>query len=105
MSTVLNHAKKMAHKWPLALKLLLENTIVVDKLASFPGRRDLAIARDLLTEFFQSMGLVSHKWSSSDPELMETIPMTDRAKTVKVNALNDSSMSIRTLGILWLTET
>ena len=45
MNTVLHHALKFAHKWPLALKLLRENTIVDDILASFPNRGDLSGAR------------------------------------------------------------
>ena len=105
MSTVMHHALKSAHKWPLALKLLRENTIVDDILASFPKRGDLAEARKQLEEFFDSMSLKPHKWASNDAEVLRTIPPEDRAKVVRVDSEDPTTDQIRTLGILWLSET
>ena len=102
ISTVLRHAQKKAYKWPLALKLLRENTIEDNILASLSDKEDLKLAKQQLIEFFESMSLVPHKRSSNDTDLISSVPEAERAK---VNIRNDPSSSIRTLGFLWLAET
>ena len=105
MSTVMHHAVKNAHKWPMALKLLRENTIVDDILASFSARSDLAEARRQLTDLFHSMNLKPHKWASNDVKVLEDLPEMDKAKTVEVSLDEGAALQIRTLGILWLSDT
>ena len=105
MSTVMSHALKYAHKWQMVLRLLRNHTIVDDILASFPTQRDVSEARDQLLEFFQSMGLEPHKWASNVPAALGIIPEANRAKTVMVNLDGDMVSQVRTLGILWLSET
>ena len=51
------------------------------------------------------MSLKPHKWSSNDKEVLITIPPEDRAKMVRVDLEEMTANQIRTLGILWLSET
>ena len=106
MSTVLHHAQRNAHRWPLAHQLIRRNTIVDDILVSFRSEEETVTAKKELQALFGSMGLRPHKWTSNCSSVLEGVPEEEPAKAVVLDSgdWNHSSPCIRTLGVLWHSD-
>ena len=102
--TLKHHAAKRKDEFPLAHQLTTLDTMVDDVLSSLQNERTLLKAYEELTDLYEDMGLVSHKWASNSKQLMQRIPEGAQAKSVSFGDIDrsvDESLYIRTLGMLY----
>ena len=97
-----NHAEKNKMIVPRAAETVLKSTYMDDSMDSVVNE-DAAIQlyKDL-TMLWESAGMHPRKWISNSAEVMEQIPIDDRA--AKVNLLEEHLPKVKTLGVQWFPE-
>ena len=85
---------------------MLKNFYVDDCLKSVKSSDAAVILRNQLCELLLKGGFRLTKWSCNAKDVLETIPMTDRAPSILDLDLNADELPIeRTLGVQWNMET
>ena len=95
--TALDNSSDFSHE---TVQTVLHNFYVDDCLKSLPTTNDAIQLSTELRELLARGGFRLTKWLSNDQEVLETIPESERATSVK--ALDfDNSLSERALGVQW----
>ena len=85
---------------PTTIETVLSNFYVDDCLKSVPEKEDAIQLASQLQELLARGGFHLTKWLSNDKDVLQSIPESERATTVK-NIDFDSSLIQRALGIQW----
>ena len=108
MEVIRTHARKRADRWPLAAKAVLECSIVDDILTTADSMEQLTTLHRELRLLFEDMSMTIHKCASNSPEMMEDIPVNERAKQIRLDEFQGSDPSllpvIKTLGLVYRPE-
>ena len=83
-----------------AIKTIIENFYVDDCLKSVDSKEEAIRLTSQLREILQEGGFRLTKWISNDPEVLRSIPESERAASVVDLELDDLPIE-RTLGVLW----
>ena len=97
-----NHGQNNKIKAPRAAETRLKSTYMDDSVDSVMNQDEaLQLYKDL-TMLWQSAGMHPRKWISNSAEVMEEIPIDDRAS--KVNLLEEHLPNVKTSEVQWLPE-
>jgi len=96
------HAEVHRQQYPLASKAVKDNCYMDDVMCSAKSIEEAKEVRRQLTELSDKAGFHIRKWISQKPEVIEDIPVADRAK--EVNLQQDEFQSTKTLGVLWTVQ-
>jgi len=96
------HAKQLAHEFPMAAETVLESTYMDDCMDSvLDDCQGLQFYRQL-SELWKRAGMHTRKWLSNSGTVMAQIPLEDRAYEVEIEG--DQLHGTKTLGVLWLVR-
>ena len=96
------HAKDHMQEFPLGAETIINSTYMDDSLDSAP---DLDTGLELcrqLDRLWKKAGMKPHKWLSNKPEILEGIPIEDRASEVDLDSAD--LPTTKTLGIMWSAQ-
>lgn len=92
-------AEEYNHDFPIASRILCEQTYVDDILANADNVEDAALLQKQLTAVLKSGGFEAHKWCSNRIETLEGVPPFLREDTSNFSI--DANDTIKTLGLKW----
>ena len=96
------HAEKHKDELPLAAEAVSKSTYMDDSMDSvLDDSQDIELYKQL-DELWSKAGMHARKWLSNSPQVLEKIPIKDRASEVDIN--KDTLPTVKTLGITWLPE-
>ena len=96
------HAEQHKNKLPLAAETVSKSTYMDDSMDSVLDDSQGIELYKQLDELWSRAGMHARKWLSNSPQVLEKIPIKDRASEVDIN--KDSRPTVKTLGITWLPE-
>ena len=101
------HAREAKDRLPLAAQAVQDNTLLDDAMPSYWDTEEAGRAMAEIDALFQEVGMLTHKWAASHPDLLKDIPVERRAKKVELLTGTDGSGSQGTtaLGIRWDLDT
>ena len=79
-----------------------------DHISSFESAEEAATVLKQLTQIYQDAKMHLHKICSNSTQVLETVPPSDRAKTLEINdadTVNNPSGQVKALGITWDADT
>ena len=88
MEVIRHHARQYQSKWPLAAESVLQCSIVDDILVSADSEKELIQLHKELRAFFADMSMIVHKCASSSRQVMNRIPLSERAKQVPLDSVS-----------------
>ncbi len=91
------HAKDHIQEFPLAAETIMNSTYMDDSLDSAPGLDTALELCRQLGRLWKKAGMKPHKWLSNKPEILEGIPIEDRASEVDLDSADRPTM--KNLGI------
>ena len=93
-------AEKYRKDYPQPAETILKSTFMDDSMDSVKSvEAGLSMHKDL-SELYNSAGMHARKWVSNSKQIMEVIPVDDRASNLNLN--EDTSLPIvKTLGLWW----
>ncbi|XP_068738295.1 uncharacterized protein [Montipora capricornis] len=96
------HAEKHKDELPLAAEAVLKSTYMDDSMDSVLDDSQGIELYKQLDELWSKAGMHARKWLSNSSQVLEKIPIKDRASEVDIN--KDPLPTVKTLGITWLPE-
>lgn len=93
------NAEKYRHKYPRAAETVLESTYMDDSMDSVNIVEEAKKLYSDLTALWGEAGMKTHKWLSNSTDVMNHIPVEERAKYCSIG--EDKNMPTKTLGIAW----
>lgn len=106
INTVLHHLTIMQYQYPAATQILRNSLYVDDCLAGGPDAAAVIQLRSDISVLMAAGGFVMTKWCSNSPEVMESIPVEDRAPYAPVS-LAEKDLTLTpgpiptALGLMW----
>jgi len=97
-----HNAKLYKDDYPRASETVLKSTYMDDSMDSVDNDKQAIELYEELKGLWGKAGMVAHKWMSNSKNVMEHIPVVDRA--LKVDLTKDELPKIKTLGVLWEAE-
>ena len=96
------HATMFEQVYPRAAETILKSTYMDDSIDSVISETEGINLYKQLSELWQKAGMHAHKWLSNSQSVLQMIPFEDRACQLELS--EESSLAIKTLGIIWLAE-
>ena len=96
------NAEDNIETYPLASKTVLKSTYMDDSMDSVTDIEEAVKLYHELSTLWGKAHMHARKWLSNSPEVLEHIPVKDRASHVNLNS--DNLPTIKTLGILWIAD-
>ena len=96
------HAEKHKDELPLAAEAVSNSTYMDDSMDSLLDDSQGIELYKQLDELWSKAGMHARKWLSNSSQVLEKIPIKDRASEVDIN--KDPLPTVKTLGITWLPE-
>ena len=93
------HTETHKTKYPLAANAVLNHFYMDDLMPSVSSVDEVKETRRQLTELGDMAGFHIRKWISNRPEVIEDIPVADRASEIDLD--NSVLPTTKTLGVLW----
>ena len=103
MRVVREHADRHKGRWPVAEDALRTSSLVDDVWFASSNTDKLRRGVREIVELTGTMGIQVNKWGSNLEELIEHVPMQQRAKTFQINC--EGQGALKALGIAWDTQT
>lgn len=95
---LLQLAKDESERFPLASKVVTNNSYVDDILCGSNSIREALEMQTQLIQLMNSAQLKLSKWMSNEPQILEPIPIENR------ESFDSSNETIKTLGLTWNTK-
>ncbi|XP_011879230.1 PREDICTED: uncharacterized protein LOC105568293, partial [Vollenhovia emeryi] len=92
-------AEHCERNFPIASRILREQTYVDDILAGADNVNDVVILQEQLATVLRTGGFETHKWCSNRPEITDKISSSSREDTPNLSI--DTDGTIKTLGLEW----
>ena len=103
MRVVREHADRHKGRWPVAEDALRTSSLVDDVWFASSNPEELRRGVREIVELAGTMGIQVHKWGSNLEELIQHVPIQQRAKTFQINC--EGQGALKALGIAWDTQT
>ena len=94
------HAEKHKDELPLAAEAVSKSTYMDDSMDSVLDDSQGIELYKQLDELWSKAGMHARKWLSNSPQVLEKIPIKDRASEVDIN--KDPLPTVKALGITWI---
>ena len=96
------NAKDHSDQFPRAAETVLKSTYMDDSMDSVSSVEEAVQLYHNLSYLWGKAGMHARKWLSNSPEVLEQIPIEDRASQVDIQS--QELPSIKTLGIVWIAD-
>ena len=103
MRVVREQADRHKGRWPIAEEALRTSSLVEDVWFASSKTEELSRGVKEIVELTGTMGIQVHKWGSNLEELIEHVPLQQRAKTFQINC--EGQGALKAMGIAWDTQT
>ena len=97
---VKEHARVNEEKFPIASRVVKDSFYMDDAITSFEDVQTAVEAWAQVTGLMEKAGMKIRKWMSSHTEVMDSIPIEDRAEEPSVTIEQDAAPN-KTLGVIW----
>lgn len=97
-----SHAINHAEEFPRAAETVLKSTYMDDSLDSVEDVSKAILLQKDLSQLWKKAGMHARKWTSNSREVMEQIPIEDRA--LQVDLQKDDLPTTKALGLIWSAE-
>ena len=94
-----DHAEEHKDEFPLGAETVLESTYMDDNMDSVEDEKIGIELYEELSQLWKLGNMHARKWLSNSAEVLENIPVEDRAKEIDLSV--DDLPSVKTLGLMW----
>ena len=98
------YARMNTEEYPLVSEVVKKHVYMDDEIASFKDEETAIQARSEMNGMLEKAGMEMKKWKSNSQEVMETIPVSDRAAASFHRIEDKGSATTKALGVVWSTD-